>query len=168
MHLDPPPTRCGACDAPAVVRFALCSPDELPAAAIARRPQYRCPTCSPLRSPDWIATARADAHDWLIVVDPAFTRELLNPRCACGLPADHREPLSGEPRPCLDETTRIALPTERGSRPPVPGPPAVVIPFSVVAGGQVPDVAAPFARLQDALTAGPVPVVLDDDQDDDQ
>lgn len=192
MHLDPPPTRCGACDAPAVIRFALVAPDELPAAAIARRPQYRCPACSPLRSPDWIAGARTDALDWLVVVDPAFTRELLDPRCGCGLPADHRDPVSGEPRPCLDETARIALPTERGSRPPVPNPPAVVIPFSsreqveppadvrppveLPGGMYVPadvadaleEFAGPFERLQAAVAAGPVPLVLDVDPDDEQ
>jgi hypothetical protein len=112
------PARCGACDAPAVVRFALCAPDERPAAALTRRPQYRCPACSPLGVPDFLAAVRVDSLDWLVVVDPAFTREALDPLCACGLPADHREPLSGEPRPCADETERIALPGVVRRRPP--------------------------------------------------
>jgi hypothetical protein len=48
------------------------------------------------------------------------TLRLLRALCACGLPLDHRHPRSGEPRPCDDETARIALDDEPRSRPPVP------------------------------------------------
>jgi hypothetical protein len=49
------------------------------------------------------------------------TIRLLVPLCACGLPLDHRHPLSGEPRPCEYETARIA-PVDGGRhRPPAPG-----------------------------------------------
>lgn len=48
------------------------------------------------------------------------TIRMLQPLCSCGLPRDHRHPVSGEPRPCADETARIAL-DEGRSRPPVPG-----------------------------------------------
>lgn len=49
------------------------------------------------------------------------TIRMLQPLCACGLPRDHRNPgRGGEPRPCSDETARIAL-DETNSRPPVPG-----------------------------------------------
>jgi hypothetical protein len=48
------------------------------------------------------------------------TIRLLQPLCPCGLPRDHRHPVTGEPRPCADETARIAL-EEGRSRPPVPG-----------------------------------------------
>jgi len=48
------------------------------------------------------------------------TLRFLRPLCACGLPLDHRHPVSGEPRPCADETARIAL-SEARTRPPVPG-----------------------------------------------
>lgn len=47
------------------------------------------------------------------------TIRLLQPLCRCGLPLDHRHPVTGEPRPCSDETARIAL-TEGRTRPPVP------------------------------------------------
>jgi hypothetical protein len=48
------------------------------------------------------------------------TVRFLRPLCACSLPLDHRRPLDGsEPRPCADETARIALPG--AGRPPVPG-----------------------------------------------
>ena len=47
------------------------------------------------------------------------TIRLLQALCSCGLPLDHRHPITGEPRPCVDETTRIAL-EEGRSRPPVP------------------------------------------------
>lgn len=129
--LPTPPPRCGFCDAAAVIRFALCAPDERPTVALQRRPQYRCPSCSPLGSPDWIATARVDSLDWLVVVDAAFTRAALDPRCACGLPADHREPASGDPRPCADETARIAMPDRRSAR---PRPPAAVVELRQPAG----------------------------------
>jgi hypothetical protein len=50
------------------------------------------------------------------------TIRLLQPLCGCGLPRDHRNPgRGGEPRPCADETARIALDDETRSRPPVPG-----------------------------------------------
>lgn len=48
------------------------------------------------------------------------TIRMLQPLCSCGLPRDHRHPVTGEPRPCSDETARIAL-DEGRSRPPVPG-----------------------------------------------
>lgn len=48
------------------------------------------------------------------------TVRMLQPLCGCGLPRDHRTPSRGEPRPCADETARIALEESR-SRPPVPG-----------------------------------------------
>lgn len=48
------------------------------------------------------------------------TIRLLQPLCSCGLPRDHRHPISGEPRPCADETARIALEDETRTRPPVP------------------------------------------------
>jgi hypothetical protein len=126
MSQYPSPHRCGACDAPAVFRYALCAPDERPAAALQRRPAYRCPTCFPVGKPDYLAGVQADQLDWLLIVDPAYTRDALDPRCDCGLPADHRNPLSGEPRPCADETSRIALPG-RSSRPPVRQPLAPVL-----------------------------------------
>jgi hypothetical protein len=50
------------------------------------------------------------------------TIRMLQPLCDCGLPRDHRNPgRGGEPRPCADETARIALVGETRSRPPVPG-----------------------------------------------
>lgn len=49
------------------------------------------------------------------------TIRLLQPLCSCGLPRDHRHPRTGEPRPCADETARIAGVDERRGRPPVPG-----------------------------------------------
>jgi hypothetical protein len=49
------------------------------------------------------------------------TIRMLQPLCSCGLPRDHRHPVSGEPRPCADETARIALDEGRRGRPPVPG-----------------------------------------------
>jgi hypothetical protein len=94
----PAPHRCGACDAPAGL--------------------YRCPTCFPVGKADYVATSRLDGLDWVLVIDPAYTRAILDPRCDCGLPADHRNPLSGMPRPCADETERIAIPG-RSARPPV-------------------------------------------------
>lgn len=48
------------------------------------------------------------------------TLRLLRALCSCGLPLDHRHPLTGEPRPCADETARIALDELPRSRPPVP------------------------------------------------
>jgi hypothetical protein len=48
------------------------------------------------------------------------TIRLLQPLCPCGLPRDHRHPITGEPRPCADETARIALDDETRTRPPVP------------------------------------------------
>jgi hypothetical protein len=48
------------------------------------------------------------------------TLRLLRALCSCGLPLDHRHPMTGEPRPCDDETARIALDAEPRSRPPVP------------------------------------------------
>ena len=48
------------------------------------------------------------------------TVRLLQPLCSCGLPLDHRHPVTGEPRPCSDETARIAMDESR-PRPPVPG-----------------------------------------------
>lgn len=48
------------------------------------------------------------------------TIRLLQALCACGLPLDHRHPVTGEPRPCEDETARIALPGETRTKPPVP------------------------------------------------
>jgi hypothetical protein len=49
------------------------------------------------------------------------TIRLLQALCRCGLPLDHRHPVTGEPRPCDDETARIALDDETRTRPPVPG-----------------------------------------------
>jgi hypothetical protein len=49
------------------------------------------------------------------------TLRLLRALCSCGLPLDHRHPMTGEPRPCDDETARIALPDEGRTKPPVPG-----------------------------------------------
>lgn len=49
------------------------------------------------------------------------TIRLLQPLCACGLPLDHRHPITGEPRGCEFETARIA-PVDGGRhRPPAPG-----------------------------------------------
>jgi hypothetical protein len=48
------------------------------------------------------------------------TIRLLQPLCSCGLPLDHRHPITGEPRPCDGETERIAMPGETRTRPPVP------------------------------------------------
>lgn len=48
------------------------------------------------------------------------TTRMLRPLCSCGLPLDHRHPITGEPRGCEYETERIALTEARGSRPPVP------------------------------------------------
>lgn len=45
------------------------------------------------------------------------TIRMLQPLCGCGLPRDHRNPAAGEPRPCADETARIAL-AEGRPRPP--------------------------------------------------
>lgn len=49
------------------------------------------------------------------------TVRMLRPLCPCGLPRDHRHPAAGDPRPCADETARIALGESR--RPPVPAAP---------------------------------------------
>lgn len=50
------------------------------------------------------------------------TIRMLQPLCDCGLPRDHRNPgRGGEPRPCADETARIALDSATRTRPPVPG-----------------------------------------------
>lgn len=48
------------------------------------------------------------------------TIRLLQALCSCGLPLDHRHPRTGEPRPCPDETARIALDDATRTRPPVP------------------------------------------------
>jgi hypothetical protein len=52
--------------------------------------------------------------------DAGDTLRFLRPLCACGLPLDHRHPVSGEPRPCADETAKIALPGRPSGKPPVP------------------------------------------------
>ena len=82
---------------------------------------YLCGAHFPAGSPDFVAAQRVDSLAWLLVIDPAFTRDQLGERCACGLPADHRHPMAGEPRGCLDETARIAIPSARPTlRPPAP------------------------------------------------
>ena len=48
------------------------------------------------------------------------TLRLLRALCSCGLPLDHRHPITGEPRPCDGETSRIAMAGEARTRPPVP------------------------------------------------
>lgn len=50
-------------------------------------------------------------------VPPVPPRQQPDP-CSCGLARDHRNPVTGEPRPCTDETARIGLPGP--GRPPVP------------------------------------------------
>lgn len=154
----PSPHRCGACDAPAVFRYALCAPDERPAAALQRRPRYRCPACFPVGKPDFLAGVQADALDWLLIVDPSYTRDVLDPRCDCGLPADHRNPLSGEPRPCADETTRIALPGS-GSRPPVRPALAAVLDLTLATGRAlgIHDVGADSVTSDESLHPGAFP-----------
>lgn len=124
----PPAHRCGACDAPAVFRYATCSPHERPGDALRRRPLFRCPACFPGGKPDYVAAIPADHVEWLLVIDAAYTRDVLEPRCGCGLPADHRAPLSGEPRPCADETARIVFPGSE-SRPPVAPSHAAILDF---------------------------------------
>jgi hypothetical protein len=152
MSQYPSPHPCGACDAPAVFRYALCAPDERPAAALQRRPTYRCPACFPVGKPDYLAGVQADALDWVLVVDPAYTRDALDPRCDCGLPADHRNPLSGEPRPCADETSRIALPGA-SSRPPVRPALAAVLTIT----GAVADRAGALASPRHSVTSDESP-----------
>ncbi len=57
----------------------------------------------------------------LLDVEPvvADTVQVAHLLCDCGLPANHRNPRRGDPRPCADETARIALPGA-ASKPPVP------------------------------------------------
>jgi hypothetical protein len=53
------------------------------------------------------------------------TLRLLRALCSCGLPLDHRHPITGEPRGCEFETERIA-PVDGGRhRPPVQPPGSV-------------------------------------------
>jgi hypothetical protein len=150
----PGSSRCGACDAPAVFRFALCAPDERPADALTRRGRLRCPACFPVGKADYVAAQPVDSYDWLLVVDPAYTRAVVEPLCDCGLPADHRSPLSGEPRPCADETARIAIPG-RSSRPPVRAhvAPVVVMRGGIAVPGHVAELIDPEGQLRDHPTS---------------
>jgi hypothetical protein len=73
-----------------------------------------------------VAEHRAEAERLQALLDsqPAAsagdTLRFLRPLCGCGLPLDHRHPVSGEPRGCADETARIALADAPRGKPPVP------------------------------------------------
>lgn len=138
MSLSPFPHTCGACLAPAVVRFVLAGPLERPQAALERRAHYACAEHAPTAG---VGRLGRLAPDRVLVIDPSFTRDAMGELCACGLPVDHRAPASGEPRPCqvTDETVRMvrvpalmaeedvtALADQLRRRPPaVPGPSTV-------------------------------------------
>ena len=53
------------------------------------------------------------------------TIRLLQALCSCGLPLDHRHPVTGEPRGCEFETARIAAVDGGRHRPPVTPPVSV-------------------------------------------
>ncbi len=65
----------------------------------------------------------ADRLRALLAVEPVVddTVQVAHLLCDCGLPANHRNPRRGDPRPCADETARIALPGRRQRLPELPG-----------------------------------------------
>lgn len=97
--------RCGECDAPAVIRYALANADEQPKRALRTRALLRCAAHNPFTSP----TLLGGFAPRFVVVDPEFSRRATGPRCDCGLPAGHRQPASGDGRRCLSPDDAAVL-----------------------------------------------------------
>jgi hypothetical protein len=59
-------------------------------------------------TPRNLAIHAGDTGPSLWVIDAGFVADAIDVEvCGCGLPADHRNPGSGEPRPCVGETVRM-------------------------------------------------------------
>lgn len=100
------PTRCGLCEAPAVLALGIIRTNGRPDVELWRRPAARCATHTPPLS-DWLGTLMPGQVLVVQALDGVA-------RCACGLPVDHRTPPSREGRPCRVSDLTVRFPALPG------------------------------------------------------